>query len=147
MKVAEILKRKGAEVATIGAEQTVMEAAQKLVDRNIGSLVVMDAAGKVAGIITERDILKESSRRLEAMRKTPVREVMTRSLIVGRLDDELKFVEYVMSEKRIRHLPILSGDKLEGMVSIGDVLKAIRQETAEEADDLRQKLAAHYVVG
>jgi CBS-domain-containing membrane protein len=77
MKVRDILKDKGSDVITIGAEVTVYEAIKTLVEKNIGSLLVLDETGKIVGIITEKDILKECDRRLELLRQTKVKEVMT----------------------------------------------------------------------
>lgn len=146
MRVREILQKKGLAVVSIDPERSIYDAVQLLVEKNIGSLLVIDHRERVVGIITERDILKECARRFAQLRETRVREVMTRDLVVGGLDDTLNFVRRVMTEQHIRHLPILTDDKLEGLISIGDVVKQLHEATREEADDLREKLARHYVV-
>jgi CBS domain-containing protein len=119
--VQQILAVKGAHVQSVGPEATVLDAALLMNDHKIGSLVVMDE-GQVAGIITERDLLM----RVVAQRRDPavtaVREVMTVELICCRTDTELDEVRGVMKNRRIRHLPVVDGDRrLLGLVSIGDL--------------------------
>jgi CBS domain-containing protein len=144
MKVVDIMKVPP--LVTIEPGKTVFEAIERLNTNKIGALIVMDGAN-VVGIITERDVLHECGRRYEQLKQTKVGDAMTKELIVGHEDDDVRFVQYVMTEKRIRHLPIMTGNKLVGLVSIGDVVRALLRATVEEADDLREKLVSHYVVG
>ncbi len=137
MRVQDILRRKGADVVTIGPERTVHDAIQLLVDHNIGGLVVTDADGSIAGIITERDILRESAERCEGLKQTKVEAVMTTDVIIGVPTDELDYVMGIMTKNRIRHLPVMDGDKLAGIISIGDVVNAHLHETAFENRMLR----------
>jgi CBS domain-containing protein len=132
MKIRDILRGKGAEVVTIHPEATVHQAMQVLVHQRIGSLVVIGGRGKIAGIITERDILRECAAHSERVKETTVREVMTTNLIIGVPDDEVSYVMGIMTHNRIRHLPIIAGERLEGMISIGDVVKAQLEETEFE---------------
>jgi CBS domain-containing protein len=132
MKIRDILRGKGAEVVTIHPEATVHQAMQVLVHQRIGSLVVIGERGKIAGIITERDILRECAAHSERVKETTVREVMTTNLIIGVPDDEVSYVMGIMTHNRIRHLPIIAGERLEGMISIGDVVKAQLEETEFE---------------
>ncbi|HEV8714823.1 MAG TPA: CBS domain-containing protein [Candidatus Binatia bacterium] len=132
MKIRDILHGKGAEVVTIHPEATVHQAMQVLVHHRIGSLVVIGERGKIAGIITERDILRECAAHSEGVKETTVREVMTTNLIIGVPDDEVSYVMGIMTHNRIRHLPIIDGERLEGMISIGDVVKAQLEETEFE---------------
>jgi CBS domain-containing protein len=132
MKIRDILRGKGAEVVTIHPEATVHQAMQVLVHHRIGSLVVIGERGKIAGIITERDILRECAAYSERVKETTVREVMTTNLIIGVPDDEVGYVMGIMTHNRIRHLPIIAGERLEGMISIGDVVKAQLEETEFE---------------
>ncbi|MCJ7577786.1 MAG: CBS domain-containing protein, partial [candidate division Zixibacteria bacterium] len=115
MKVRDVLKDKGSDVITIGAEVTVYEAIKTLVEKNIGSLLVLEESGRIVGIITERDILKECNRRLELLKQTKVKEVMTRDMIIGSPDDDIDYVESVMTQNRVRHLPIIANQKLVGL--------------------------------
>jgi CBS domain-containing protein len=132
MKIRDILHGKGTEVATISPEATIHEAMTVLVSRRIGSLVVTDEKRKILGIITERDILRECTARSERIKETLVREVMTPDLIIGVPDDEVSYVMGIMTQNRIRHLPVMTDEHLEGLISIGDVVKAQLEETEFE---------------
>ncbi len=144
MKVRDILKSKGPDVATIGVDETIYDAVRKLVEKNIGSLLVVDEKAAVAGIITERDILKECERRLELLKQTRVREVMTKELIVASPEDDLDYVENVMTRNRVRHLPVISGKKLEGIISIGDIVNVMRGECKVENRYLKDYISGKY---
>jgi CBS domain-containing protein len=132
MTIRDILRGKGTEVATISPEATIHDAMTALVNRRIGSLVVTDDQGKLAGIITERDILRECTTRSEQVKVTKVQEVMTTDLIIGVPDDEVGYVMGIMTQNRIRHLPVMVGERIEGLISIGDVVKAQLEETEFE---------------
>jgi CBS domain-containing protein len=132
MQVRDILQSKGTTVTTIGPEATIHEAMKTLVQHRIGSLVVSDEGGKIVGIITERDILRECAEHSERVKNTQVREVMTTNLIIGLPDDEISYVMGIMTHNRMRHLPIIANEKLEGLISIGDVVKAQLEETEFE---------------
>ena len=137
MKVRDLLCGKGTAVATIQPEATVHDAMAALVNLRIGSLVVTNTEGRMIGIITERDLLRECTLHNEQITQTRVGEVMTTHLIIGVPDDEVSYVMGVMTHNRIRHLPIVSGDHLEGIISIGDVVKAQLEEVAVENRYLR----------
>ncbi len=131
MRIRDILRQKGDHVVTIEPRQTVHDAIETLVKHNIGGLVVTDA-GSIVGIITERDILRESAARCEKLKETVVADIMTKEVIIGVPDDDLDYVMGIMSKNRIRHLPVLENDKLVGIISIGDVVNAhLRQTTFE----------------
>ena len=147
MRVRDILESKGSEIVSIGEEATIYEAAQRLNHRKIGSLLVFDYSGKIAGIITERDILRECSEHPDEIRGRKVGDAMTREVIVGELDDRIKYVQSLMIERRIRHLPIVADERVAGMVSIGDVIKSLLKATEDENYDLRGFLAEKNVVG
>lgn len=132
MKIRDLLRGKGTAVVTIRPEATIHDAMTMLVNRRIGSLVVLDAQGRVMGIITERDILRECAARSDQVKHTRVQEVMTTNLIIGVPDDEVGYVMGIMTHNRIRHLPIMVGERLEGIISIGDVVKAQLEETEFE---------------
>ena len=144
MKVKEILKGKGAEVATVRLEETLYHAVKKLVEKNIGSLLVVDEKGAIAGIITERDILKQCDRGFQSLGETKVKEVMTKKLIVASPDDDIDYVENIMTENRIRHLPIVSGEKLEGIISIGDLVNVQRAQCKVENRYLKVYISGDY---
>jgi CBS domain-containing protein len=142
MKIKNIFGEKGTDVVTIEQDETVQEAICKLNEHRIGALVVTDERGETCGIITERDILRHCGQRWVALSEPSpreemscpslVREVMTKDLIVGVPDDSLDYVMGVMTKNRIRHLPVMDGKKLVGIVSIGDVVNAHLEETEFE---------------
>ena len=144
MKVKEILKGKGAEVATIRAEETLCQAVKKLVEKNIGSLLVVDEKGAIAGIITERDMLRQCDKRFQSLGEAKVKEVMTKKLIVASPEDDIDYVENIMTENRIRHLPIVSGEKLEGIISIGDLVNVQRAQCKVENRYLKAYISGDY---
>ncbi len=123
MKVSMILKAKGGDVFTINVESSLADVVAGLVEHNCGSLVVMDNE-QLCGIVTERDILKVCSGVARPMNEIPVREVMTADVVTGSIDDKISDVMGLMTERRIRHLPVVDGGKLAGIISIGDVVKA-----------------------
>jgi len=144
MKVKDVLEEKGREVATIGADQTLGQVVRKLVEKNIGALLVLDQKGGIAGIITERDVLRQCDRHPESFADLKVAEVMTKNLIVASPDDELDYVENVMTQNRVRHLPIIAGKKLEGIISIGDLVNQLRGECKVENRYLKDYISGKY---
>lgn len=141
--VSEILSRKGAAVYTIRPDSTIHDAVMMLVDKKVGSLVVMDGE-EVAGIITERDILNENAHRFKQIDETPVRDVMTREVVFGRPDETVDEVMRVMTERRVRHLPILEKKRLIGMISIGDVVKTQFHAVSDENTHLHNYITGQY---
>lgn len=131
MQVREILQSKGRDVVTIAPQADVAEAIRVLVEHNIGALVVL-SDGQIRGIITERDLLRAASEDLEHLRDARVADLMTRSVITGTSDADIRAVMHVMSERRIRHLPIVDAGRLAGMISIGDVINALRVHSESE---------------
>jgi CBS domain-containing protein len=129
MKVADLLKTKGQNVVSIVSDKTVIEALRMLMDNKISSLVVLDASKKLIGIITERDIFRAATEDYEGLRSKKVADLMSTKLIVGTLEDDIEYVKGIMTQNRIRHLPIVAREGLVGMVSIGDIVKFQLQET------------------
>ena len=137
MRVSDILKTKGTMVKTIEAQVTMRAFAQALRAEAVGAMVVKDASGSVQGIISERDLalgLAEFGNELPAM---AVSKLMTKSVITCSPDDSVAAVAAVMTQRRIRHLPVVVAGKLAGLVSIGDVLKHRLDEVQLEANVLR----------
>ncbi|NIR46397.1 MAG: CBS domain-containing protein [Gemmatimonadetes bacterium] len=132
MRIREILRKKGSDVVTIEPSASVQDAIQALVDHNIGGLVVTASNGSVVGIITERDILRESAERSDRLKETKVADVMTKDVLIGVPDDDLNYVMGVMTKNRIRHLPVLDESGLVGIVSIGDVVNSHLSQTEFE---------------
>lgn len=136
MKIEEILRLKGHDVATVTASHTVLEAIRILVDRNIGSLVVVDGE-RTIGIFTERDILRLAARSPGKLDATKVGDVMTRDPVTAALGDQFDDVMQLMTRNRIRHLPVMDAGGLAGIISIGDLVKACLDMTEQENIQLR----------
>ena len=147
MTLADILRTKGSEVLTISPDATLDDVVQTLVRHNCGSLIVCaaepvpaepvpaepgTASRRMLGIITERDILKACAARRGPLDQLRVRDCMTAQPVIGAATDQVEKAMGLMTEKRIRHLPILQGDELVGMISIGDLVKAQHDQFAVE---------------
>ena len=139
MTIATILARKGVKVVTIRPEQTLREALAMLAQHSIGALVVIDAAGTLVGILSERDIVREAVRN-ERFFDLGVDTIMTKNVITGTPAEDLTAVAITMTNKRFRHLPVLDGGKVVGVISLGDVMKAQRDEYLGEVDTLQTQL-------
>ena len=137
MNIERILRSKGHDVVTITESQSVLEAARVLVEHNIGGLVVTEGE-RPTGILTERDILRLTARSPGELGSIQVGSVMTRELITARPEDQLAEMMDVMTERKIRHLPVMDGDRLAGIISIGDLVNACRVVAEEENSQLRQ---------
>lgn len=152
MHVADILNKKGREVVTIDSERTVSEAIRMLNAHHVGAVVVTDDHGKMIGILTERDVLRECGERCTHLERylhpgghscpAMVKDVMATDVIIGVPSDDVLYVMAVMTKNRIRHLPILDGGDLAGIVSIGDVVHA----QVEEAE-FENRMLKDYVQG
>lgn len=141
MNISSILATKSKVVFTIEPTKSILDAVRLMADHNIGALVVTNETGQVVGIITERDIVRLAAGRSE-MLNVEVAEVMTRKVIVGVPEDDVMSVAHTMTEKRFRHIPILDGTKLIGIVSIGDILKAQRDQYRGQIDTLETQILA-----
>jgi CBS domain-containing protein len=139
MTVATILARKGVKVVTIRPEQTLREALAMLAQHSIGAVLVTDGAGGLVGIVSERDIVREAVRN-ERFFDLTVSAIMTKNVITGQPHDDLNAVATTMTNKRFRHLPVLDGGKLVGVISLGDVVKAQRDEYLGEIDTLQTQI-------
>src|SRR5919109_5578621 len=139
MTIATVLARKGVKVVTVRPEQTLREALALLAEHSIGALVVVNAAGDLVGILSERDIVREAVRN-EGFFTRPVSAIMTREVITGQPHDDVSAVATTMTNKRFRHLPVLDGGKIIGVISLGDIVKAQRDEYLGEIDTLQTQL-------
>jgi len=139
MNIASILATKGDMAHTARPEQSIREALGLLAQHNVGALIVVNDAGRPVGILSERDVVREaaSNERVFGMK---VAEIMTRDVITGSPHDDLMTVAHTMTEKRIRHLPVVDKGRLVGIVSIGDIVKTQRDQYAGELDTLQAQL-------
>lgn len=138
MDVKTILRAKGRNVTTIRPQASVARAAELLRERNIGAVVVVEETGKVAGIISERDIVHGVAAQGAGCLEQAVSDLMTRRVHSCALEDSINDLMGRMTKERIRHLPVLEGGRLCGIVSIGDVVKNRLEEIEFEADQLRE---------
>ena len=132
MEVREILQKKGSKVWSIKTSQTLRDALQILVDHKIGALLVFDQKDNIVGILSERDILRECYQNTKSFDTAIVGKVMTTNIIIGAPEDKVQYIMGIMTNNRIRHVPIVSGGKLQGIISIGDVVKAQLQDSEYE---------------
>jgi CBS domain-containing protein len=134
--VSQILERKGSEVWTIKANTLVYKALQLMQEKGIGALVVLGEQGNAAGIISERDYARKVILDGKSSKETETSEIMVRDLYVVFPSTTVDECISLMTEKRIRHLPVIDQGKLVGLVSMGDVVKAIVKEQRNEIESL-----------
>ncbi len=140
MKVRDILAHKGSAVVTVRPDTSVATAVHRLMLERIGALIVSDDGSRVLGIVSERDIVRVVAERgAEALAPDlTLEEIMTRHVLTCGLEDTVKDLMTTMTQRRIRHLPVVESGKLVGIVSIGDVVKNRLEEVELEANVLRE---------
>lgn len=137
MTVSVILSRKGDDIVTIGQEATLGDAVARLSERRIGAIVVVDRDRAVEGIISERDVVRLIGERGTAVLDEPLGAVMTRSVVTCTPDETVPVIMERMTRGRFRHVPVVAGNKLVGIISIGDVVKFRVEEMERESAQLR----------
>ena len=138
MKLKDILKNKGSKVWTVKAGQTIQDAVAILVNQKIGALLVLDDRENVIGIISERDIMRGLYYKGKEITALPVSELMTKKVIIGGPEDETGYLMGVMTQNRVRHIPVIEGGKLQGLISIGDVVKSLLEDSKYEIHYLKE---------
>ncbi|GAB3001643.1 CBS domain-containing protein [Amycolatopsis acidiphila] len=141
MRIADVLRNKGTSVATVSPETTVRELLAGLAEHNIGAMPVLGPDG-VAGIVSERDVVRKLHERGEALLSCPVSEIMTTVVATCTPRDSVDDLSVLMTQRRVRHVPVLDGGRLAGIVSIGDVVKT-RMEELETSQEQLQAYIAH----
>jgi CBS domain-containing protein len=124
LSVKELLERKGHAVWSISPEASVFDALKLLAEKDIGALLVIEN-GKMVGILSERDYARKVVLKGKTSMETPVREIMTPNVVTVRADQTIEDCMAMMTQRHIRHLPVVDGDRINGLISIGDVVKAI----------------------
>jgi CBS domain-containing protein len=143
MNIASLLAKKGPKVVTVQPEQTIRQALALLAEHNIGALVVVDREVRPIGILSERDIVRTAVRDEAVFVKT-VSALMTKDVILGLPQDELESVGRTMTDRHIRHLPVVDQRRLIGIISIGDVVKAQRDLYRGEVETLQMELTEEH---
>jgi len=141
MTARHIIQQKGRNVWTIDPDATVLDALAKMAEKDVGSLVVMDGE-KLVGIITERHYSRNVILKGKRSATTLVKDIMEQNVVHVRPDQSVELCMALMTEKRVRHLPVVEGDKMIGIVSIGDLLKTIISKQKFVIDELE-----HYIHG
>jgi CBS domain-containing protein len=139
MNIASLLASKGSKVITIQSGETVRYAVELLAEHNIGALVVVDRTANVVGIVSERDIVRAAAKN-EQVFSEAITSLMTRQVVIGVPQDDLASVGHTMTERRIRHLPVMEHGQLIGIISIGDIVKAQRDQYEGEVETLQTQL-------
>lgn len=139
--VRQLLDAKAAEVFAIGPDAPVIDAIRLMAEKRIGAVLVMQGS-RLAGILSERDYARKIVLQGRSSADTPVRDIMTAQVISVGLDDSAERCMQIVTEQRIRHLPVLDGDEVVGVVSIGDLVKAVIEDQQVELDQLQRYIAS-----
>ena len=139
--VHDVLRGKGSEIISVSPSDTVFEVLQILAERNIGAVLVLEGP-RLVGILSERDYARQVILKGKASKDTPVREIMTTSVVCVHPEYTIEECMALMTDKRFRHLPVLADDRLLGILSIGDVVKALLDEQAFRIEQLESYIAS-----
>jgi CBS domain-containing protein len=137
MFVRQLLAGKGHDVWSIDAEEPVLEAIQIMADRRVGALPVL-RGGELAGIISERDYARKVILLGRSSAETPVWQIMSAPAITVTLEETVQHCMEIMTERRIRHLPVIDGGRMVGMISIGDCVRAVIEDQTETIQQLER---------
>ncbi|RMG66571.1 MAG: CBS domain-containing protein [Nitrospirae bacterium] len=146
MKVKDILNEKGRELITVNADTEIADAAEKMMQRNVGALLV-EEGGKLIGLMTERDIIKILAKTHCDMQGLRVKDIMVpaENLVVAEPEDEVEYVMAVMIQNAIRHMPIVEKGELIGIISIRDVVKTHVRKLKAEIHFLKEYISDKYI--
>ena len=139
--VRHVLQSKGSSVVSVSPSASVLDAIKLMAEKGIGALVVMEGT-KLAGMVTERDYARKVILKDKSSHNTPVSDIMSDKVYTAALDDSVDKCMNTMTDRRIRHLPVVSGGKVVGMISIGDLVKAVIADQREAIEQLE-----HYITG
>jgi len=143
MKVRDILKIKGSDVECVEPSITISDALKHITEKKVGALLVKSGENLV-GIITERDILRLMASKGEAAFSHPVEEIMSKNVVVGLPDDDIDQIAAYITNNRFRHLPIMEDKMVCGIISIGDIVKALAHNLKVENRYLKDYIAGKY---
>jgi CBS domain-containing protein len=142
MKIGELLHGKDSDIFKIRTQDCIADAAIALTENKIGALLVEDAGGEIVGILSERDIVGGMGPHGADLHDVAVSELMTTNIIHCSPDDSVNAAMAMMTDRHIRHLPVLDADQLVGFISIGDLVKCRILEVQAEAEAMRQYIAS-----
>lgn len=142
MRIADVLRSKGSEVVTVPPDASVRELLTRLAERRVGALVVSPDGGTVAGIVSERDVVRRLAELGPSMLDSPVASIMTADVLTCTGDSAVEQVMQLMTENRVRHVPVVRDGRLVGIVSIGDVVKQRLGELQTERDHLSSYISS-----
>jgi CBS domain-containing protein len=140
LQVKHLLAEKGDRIFAIGPDEPVLVAVRMMADRYVGALLVMDG-DKLAGIVSERDYARKVILKGRSSAETPVRDIMTASVITVGPDDTTDTCMRICTERHVRHLPVVDGNKVVGVLSIGDLVKAVIDAQSREIEQLQRYIA------
>ncbi len=140
MRIADLLRAKGSEVATVPPRVSVTGLLEDLSRHNVGALVVMDGE-RLVGIVSERDVVRRLNERGAELLTAPVEEIMTTQVVTCGPNEPLDSLAAIMTERRIRHMPVVEDGKLVGIVSIGDVVKSRIEQLESDREQLESYIA------
>ncbi|PHR25868.1 MAG: hypothetical protein COA36_13445 [Desulfotalea sp.] len=144
MKVKDILAIKGSRVITVEKSTKVYDAMSIFSSNRVGSLLVVDKDDSILGIIAARDVLMAVVEHYDTIKELEVDKIMTTNVIVCSEDDNIEYIQAIMTENRVRHIPILAGKELKGLISIGDVVKSQLKESHVENKYLNDYITGKY---
>lgn len=139
--VHDVLRKKGSGIIAVSPDDTVFEALQTLAENNIGAVLVCDGS-QLVGILSERDYARQVILKGKTSKDTPVHEIMTTSVVCVHPEHSIEECMALMTDKRFRHLPVVSDDRLLGVLSIGDVVKALLDEQAFRIEQLESYISS-----
>jgi CBS domain-containing protein len=144
LKISDILRHKSdttrADVVTIAPSDTVTDLVAALAEHNVGALIALEG-GRVAGIVSERDVVRRIAELGSAVLEAPVSTIMTTSVVSCSSDDQVDSIAETMTERRIRHMPVIDGDEVIGVISIGDVVSSRMRQLESDRGQLEQYIS------
>ncbi len=143
MKIRDLIKNKGFEVIAVDADTPITDAIAKMIDRNIGALLIVEEGNKPAGVFTGRDVLKCGVSR-GGLEGVAVKDVMTKNLFIAELDDDVSYAMSIMIQRKVRHLPVLDKGKVVSVLSIRDLVKAQVSNLQAEVHYLKDYITDKY---
>jgi CBS domain-containing protein len=141
VRIADLLRHKGSEVVTAVPELSVSGLLEDLSRHNIGAMVVVDETGALVGIVSERDVVRRLNERGSELLHAPVAEIMTTQVVTCEPGEAVDNLAAIMTERRIRHMPVVEHGRLVGLVSIGDVVRSRIEQLESQSEQLESYIA------